>query len=121
MTIAAEVDTSFPQEDGSLPPQELIIRCLPGPTFKCQVLKLHDCGGAKRGFTKHENAQMMLIVLYGKLFGGPLNCLFCSQLSLRLPSKFVALCELWRRRFVMSFPEVVKDQMQVSETIVSFL
>ena len=64
VTTAAGVDTSFPEEDGSLLPRELIKQCLPGHTFKCQVLKLHDCRGPKGGFTKHADTQMMLIVLY---------------------------------------------------------
>lgn len=63
VTTAAEVDTSFPEEDGSLLPGELIIQSLPQPTFKYRVLQLSHCSGASGGFTEHANTKTTLIVL----------------------------------------------------------
>lgn len=75
------MDTSLPKEDGLLLPQELISQCLPGPMFKCQDLKLHDCRGAsqrrihKAGrYTDDANCPLW------KLFGGHLSCLCWGQL-----------------------------------------
>lgn len=75
------MDTSIPKEDGLLLPQELINQCLPGPMFKCQVLKLHDCrgDGQRRNYKTGKYTDDANCPLW-KLFGGHLSFLFWGQL-----------------------------------------
>lgn len=64
MPTDAEVDTSFPLEDGLLSPLELIIQCFAGHMFKCHFWRCQELKRAKGGFTKHPETKTKLIALF---------------------------------------------------------